>query len=98
MKLGSPEPLVSSGEIWGNKGKVPLEHSKNVLYFSSTLSCHIIQQLRLVVSYLIIDHGILCSIFIFMDQECRYMTIFEIMHFLDQHTGSIVFFQTDSAP
>ena len=56
--LDSPEPLVSSGEIWGNKGKVPLEHSKNVLYFSSTLSCHIIQQLRLVVSYLIIDHGI----------------------------------------
>ena len=41
LTVGSPEPLVSSGEIWGNKGKVPLEHSKNVLYFSSTLSCHI---------------------------------------------------------
>ena len=59
---------------------MPLEPSKNVLYFSSTLSCHIIQQLRLVVSYLIIDHGILRSSFIFMDQECRCMTIFEIMH------------------
>ncbi len=72
--VGSPKPKLSCGEFWGNKGKVPFKDSKNVSYTSVTVLCYIKQRFKLVVSYVIIAHGILHSIFRFIGLKCCPMT------------------------